>query len=119
MLELAYTSDRIRSYAEDVVGGMPGAPFRWIPQRRDQVRAELEAAMLHLYELSRDDVEHVLDSFFVLRKNEERDHGEFRTKRLVLEAYDAMATAAASGQPYLSPLDPPAGHGPRHRGSDS
>ena len=45
VLELAYTSDRIRSYAEDVVGGMPGAPFRWIPQRRDQVRAELEAAM--------------------------------------------------------------------------
>jgi hypothetical protein len=51
----------------------------------------------------------VIDSFFVLRKNEERTCGEFRTRRLVLAAYDAMATGT-----YGSPLDPPAGHGPRH-----
>ena len=38
--------------------------------------------MFHLYGLTRAEVEHVLDSFFVVRKYEERDHGEFRTKRL-------------------------------------
>ena len=62
----------------------------------------------------RDDAEHVLDSFFVLRKYEERDHGEFRTKRLVLAAYDAMTQAAETGVPFESPLDPPPGQGPRH-----
>ena len=31
------------------------------------------------------------DSFTVVRKYEERDHGEYRTRRLVLEAYDRMA----------------------------
>ena len=67
-----------------------------------------------LYGLDRDDAEHVLDSFFVVRKYEERDHGEFRTKRLVLAAYDAMTTAAVTGVPYSSPLDPPPGEGPRH-----
>jgi hypothetical protein len=36
---------------------------------------------------------------------EERDHGEFRTKRLVLEIYDAMADAARTGQPYQTILD--------------
>jgi hypothetical protein len=56
----------------------------------------------------------VLDSFFVVRKYEERDHGEFRTKRLVLELYDAMAEAAQSGKPYRTVLDPPPGRGPRH-----
>ena len=70
--------------------------------------------MLHLYGLGRMDAEHVLDSFFVVRKYEERDYGEYRTKRLVLAAYDAMMTSAASGVPYRSPLDPPAGKGPRH-----
>jgi hypothetical protein len=114
-----YTSFRIRPYAEDVVGGDPGEVFRWIPERRDQLRAELDAAMLHLYGLNRDDAEHVLDSFFVVRKYEERDHAEFRTKRLVLAAYDAMADAAATGVPFRSPLDPPPGEGPRHTRSSS
>ena len=62
----------------------------------------------------RDAAAHVLDSFFVLRKYEERDYREFRTERLVLAAYDAMAQAAASGKPFQSSLDPQAGSGPRH-----
>lgn len=114
VLELTYTSHRIRPYAEDVVGGDAGDPFRWLPIRRGQLRAEIDAAMFHLYALDRPDAEHVLDSFFVLRKYEERDHGEFRTKRLVLTVYDAMTAAAESGVPFVSPLDPQPGDGPRH-----
>jgi hypothetical protein len=119
VLELTHTSSRIRGYAEDVVGGDPGEPFRWIPVRREQLRAELDAAMFHLYGLDRADTEHVLDSFPVVRRYEERDHGEFRTKRLVLAAYDAMAEAAASGVPFRSPLDPPPGEGPRNPGGSA
>ena len=66
VLELIYTSHRIKAYAVDVVGGDPGAPFRWTSSRRAQLMAELDAAMLHLYELDRDDAEHILDSFFVV-----------------------------------------------------
>lgn len=116
VLELVYTSSRMASYAKDVIGAEdPGMPFRWIPERRVQMQAELDAALLHLYGLDRPDAEHVLDSFFVLRKYEERDLGEFRTKRLVLAAFDAMAVASTSGVPFSSPLDPPPGEGPRHR----
>jgi hypothetical protein len=114
VLELAYVSYRIKPYAVDVIGGEAGEPFRWVPERRAQLVAELDAAMLHVYGLGRDDAEHVLDSFPVVRKYEERDHGEFRTKRLVLTEYDAMAKAAETGVPYQSPLDPPPGKGPRH-----
>ena len=113
--ELTHTSYRMRPYAVDVLGGEdPGEPFRWQPARRVQLRAELDGAMLHLYGLARSDSEHVLDSFPVLQKFEERELGEFRTKRLVLAAYDAMAEAAASGIPFISPLDPAPGFGPRH-----
>jgi hypothetical protein len=103
-----------QSSSQLVGGGDPGVPYRWIPGRRDQMRAELEAAMLLLYGLDREDTEHVLDSFPIVRRYEERDHSEFRTKRLVLAAYDAMTSAVATGVAFVSPLDPPPGEGPRH-----
>ncbi|WP_029433145.1 N-6 DNA methylase [Blastococcus sp. URHD0036] len=115
VLELNYTSHLLHPYAEDIAEEDQPAPFRWVPGRRAQIQAELDAALLHVYELERVDVEHVLDSFLVLRKYELRDHGEFRTKRLVLAAYDAMMEAARTGVPFVSPLDPPPGHGPRHK----
>jgi stress response protein YsnF len=71
--------------------------------------------MLHVYGLTRSEAEHVLDSFSVVRKYEERDHGVYRTRRLVLDAYDQMATAAAHGGSGCTPLAGlPAGQGPRH-----
>ena len=95
--------------------GDDGPPFRWDPERRALLRADLDAGFLHVYGLDRDEAEHVLDSFPVVRKYDERDFGEYRTKRLVLEAYDRMAEAIANGGKGWKPLaDPPAGHGPRH-----
>lgn len=113
--ELCYTSYRIAPFARDL--GDAGLPFRWIPERREVIRAEVDAAMMHVYGLQRDEVEHVIDSFFVVRKYEERDYGEFRTKRLVLAEYDRMAEAATTGVPYESSLEPAPGLGPRHDSS--
>ena len=79
------------------------------------LKADLDAGFLHVYGLERPEAEHVLDSFTIVRKNEERDYGEYRTKRLVLEAYDRMAQAIANGGEGWEPLaDSPAGQGPRH-----
>ena len=112
-LNSSYTSWRLKPYAEDL--GDDGPPFRWDADRRALLRADLDAAFLHVYGLSRKKAEHVLDSFIVVRKYEERDHGEYRTKRLVLEAYDRMAAAIANGGKGWKPLaDIPAGSGPRH-----
>ncbi|MGH3562433.1 MAG: Eco57I restriction-modification methylase domain-containing protein, partial [Mycobacterium sp.] len=114
VLELSYTSWRLLPYAQDL--GDDGPPFRWDPERRALLRADLDAGFLHIYGLNRDEAAHVLDSFFVVRKYEERDFGEYRTRRLVLEAYDRMAEAIASGGRGWKPLaDIPAGQGPRHR----
>ena len=48
------------------------------------------------------------------REEKPQNFGEFRTKRLILERYDAMAEAMRTGVPYQTILDPPPGHGPRH-----
>ncbi|MCO5298649.1 MAG: N-6 DNA methylase [Candidatus Nanopelagicales bacterium] len=88
VLQLTYTSYRMTPYARAL--GYEGDPFVWDPESRAALRAEIDAAMMHVYGLTREEVVHVLDSFEVLRKYDERDHGEFRTKRLVLEFFDEM-----------------------------
>ncbi len=118
VLELTYTNHSLASLADDCE--MPGPPFRWEPERRSSLQAELDALFLHLYKLNRSDAEWVLDSFTVLRKYEERPadrggSGEFRTKRLVMDFYDRMAQAITSDSLYQSPINPPpAHHSQRH-----
>ena len=38
---------------------------------------------------------------------DEAAHGEYRTKRVILEIYDEMAWAMETGEPYRTRLDPP------------
>ncbi len=112
VLELIYTSWKMEGFARDF--GRHGPPFVWNDDRRIALMAEVDAAAFHMYELDRPATMHVLDSFETLARIEDRDHGEFRTKRLVLAAYDAMSEAALTGEPFVSPLDPPPGYAPRH-----
>jgi hypothetical protein len=103
--ELSYTSVELAPFARDI--GNQSPPFRWLPERRAHLQAEIDAAIFHLYRLTRAQTEWLIDSFVVLRKYEESDHGEFRSKRVILEIYDAMTKAMSTGVPYQSQLDPP------------
>lgn len=104
-LELTYTAWDLQPFARDC--GYDGPPFIWDPDRRLRLQCELEAAFFHLYGVSRDDAEYILGTFEVLERIEIRNHGEFRTRGVVLECYDALAQAATTGRPYCSPLGPP------------
>ncbi|MBS2031589.1 MAG: N-6 DNA methylase [Deltaproteobacteria bacterium] len=103
VLELVYVSNDMTPFARDC--GYQGKPFKWDEARRVRIRAELDAAFFHLYGLDRSEVEFVLDppppaeTFRVLKENETKRYGEYRTKKLVLEQYDAMA---ASGGGLIS-----------------
>ncbi|QNE73782.1 N-6 DNA methylase [Streptomyces finlayi] len=119
--ELTYTADDMAGFARDL--GDTGSPFRWNPDRRAAIRAELEALFFHLYGISRDDTAYILDTFNVTRDNDIKAHGEYRTKNLILAEYDRMAAAGLTLETpldesetgtYRSTLTPPPGHGPRH-----
>jgi hypothetical protein len=114
--ELTYTAWDMEPFARDL--GDDGPPFRWDEERRALLRAELDAAYFHLYGIERDDVDYILDAFPIVKRKDEAKFGEYRTKRLILEIYDAMAKAIATGEPYQTVLDPPAGSGPRHPNRD-
>ena len=105
VLELTFTAFDLEPFARDV--GYDGSPFRWDADRRFLLRCELDAAFFHLYGLSRDDTDHVMDSFPIVRRHDEACHGEYRTKRVILEIYDQMAIATRTGKPFQTRLDPP------------
>ena len=104
VLELNYTSWALKAFAEDC--GDNGPPFIWDSDRRFQLRCEIDAAFFRLYGISRDDAAYVLDTLQVLKQSDQREHGEYRTKRVVIETYDALDSATKE-QPYDSPLGPP------------
>ena len=105
VLELSYTSHAMAPFARDL--GYAGAPFAWDEARRAALRAELDAWYALAYGLSRDELRYILDprdvmgadypseTFRVLQKNEIARHGEYRTRRLVLAAHDALVAAGA------------------------
>ena len=100
VLELTYTSHSMAPFARDL--GYDGPPFAWDEDRRAQLRAELDAWYARAYGLTRDELRYILDpadvkgpdypseTFRVLKKNEIRRFGEYRTARLVLQAWDRL-----------------------------
>jgi hypothetical protein len=105
--ELTYTSEDLRCFALEL--GDNGEPFTWDPSRRTILRAELDAAFLHIYGIdSRDDVAYILSTFPIVNRRDPDLAGR------VLGAYDALANAAETGVSYVSPLEPPPGKGLRN-----
>ena len=102
VLELTYTAHDLAGWANAL--GHSGPPFAFHPERRAQLRAELDAHYARLYGLSRDELRYILDpadvmgadypseTFRVLKNKELREFGEYRTQRLVLAAWDTLIT---------------------------
>ena len=104
-MEPAYTVWNLKACTED--GGDDSQSFLLDPERYFRLRCEIDTTFCHLYGLSREDAALILDTFPVLQRSEERGHGEYRTKRVVLETHDAPASAAAERAPYRSLPGPP------------
>ncbi len=123
VLELTYTAWDLEPFARDL--GYDGPPFRYDPARRALLRAELDALFFHLYlgseaewaqeasqelraffSTPREAVAYILDQFPIVKRSEEERFGEYRTKRIILEIYDAMTEAQRTGQPWRSNVNP-------------
>ncbi|HOA84300.1 MAG TPA: hypothetical protein PKN66_10135, partial [Thermodesulfovibrio thiophilus] len=121
LLELVYTAWDLKPFAEDL--GYYGEPFKFDPERRFILRAELDGAFFHLYlgtheewkttasrELKelfptpRDAVDYILEQFPIVKRKDEEKFGEYRTKRVILEIYDKMNEAIITGSEWKSEL---------------
>ena len=132
VLELTYTAWDLEPFAQDC--GWSGPPFRWDEERRFRLRCELDAAFFHLYlqaddngewhlvegevvedlaqlkddfSTPRDVVNHIMDTFRIVKRKDEEKYGDYRTKLQILDIYDRMQQAIVSGEPYQTLVDPP------------
>ena len=66
-----------------------------------------EFSCRNLYAINRDDADYILETFPIVKRKDIAQFGEYRTKNMILEIYDAMQRAKETGQPYQTILDPP------------
>ena len=84
----------------------------WRPARRsdgcpvDETTEQLADLKRH-FPTTRDGVACILGTFPGVRREDEANHGEYRTKRVILEIYDEMQQASLARRPYLTHLNPP------------
>jgi hypothetical protein len=83
VLELVYTAHELEPFARAC--GYTGPPFVWSASRRHELRCQLEAALFHLYGFTLDDAGAALERFTIVARREQAEHGEFRSKRRILE----------------------------------
>ena len=99
VLELTYTSYSLKPWAEAL--GHDGEPFVYDEARRGILKAELDVFFAKKYGLTEEEFRYILDpkdvkgenfpseSFRTLRDDELSRFGEYRTRRLALEAWRA------------------------------
>ena len=126
VLELTYTAWDLQAFASCC--GYDGPPLQWQEDRRRLIQCELDAAFFHLYLGTPDEwrkkgspellgyfptprqaVDYIMDTFPIVKRKDEAEYGDYRTKLQILAIHDAMAEAIATGQPYQTLLDPPPG----------
>jgi hypothetical protein len=112
ILELIYTANDMVGFYDDVilcnaaydsrVSSERGKPYKFDVDRRLFLKCELDAYIAHMWGLTRDELRFVLDpkeimganypseTFRGLRDAEIKQFGEYRTQRLVLEAWDRI-----------------------------
>lgn len=100
VLELTYTSYSLKPWAEAL--GYDGEPFKFDEERRGVLKAELDVFFAKKYGLTEEEFRYILDpkdvkgenfpseSFRTLRDDELSRFGEYRTRRLALEAWERM-----------------------------
>jgi hypothetical protein len=120
VLQLVFVSNDLRCFYEDITADMPGVderpdgrkgmPYEYDPDRRHLLQCELDAYIGYLWGLCRADLEFILDpksrlgsdypseTFRGLKNQEIKQYGEYRTQRLVLEAWDRIVEPLRRGQ---------------------
>ena len=104
VLELTYTSYSLKPWAEAL--GHDGEPFVYDEARRGVLKAELDVFFAKKYGLTEEEFRYILDpkdvkgenfpseSFRTLRDDEISRFGEYRTRRLALEAWSEQELAS-------------------------
>ena len=88
VLALTYTAHDMAPFARDLgyvdAQGEVLPPFVWNEEERRARKAALDALFFYLYGLDADDAAYIMDTFPIVREQDEKAFGRYRTKQDVL-----------------------------------
>ena len=88
VLALTYTAHDMALFARDLgyvdAAGQVLPPFVWNDEERRARLAALDALFFHLYSLNADDASYILDTFPIVRDQDIKAFGRYRTKEDIL-----------------------------------
>ena len=84
------------SWAEIARDGFPYPPFKWDEERRAKLRAELDAIYAHLYGLTKEELDYILETFPIVKRKDIEKYGSYRTKEMILNYYEAYIDKISS-----------------------
>lgn len=103
VLELVYTAEDLRPLAE--AAGHDESPYRWDEERRFHLRSELDAAFFHLYGVEEQDAAYILDTFPIIKRQDEKTHGDYRTKRAILTCFRLLTSKSPPAKQGIKAAD--------------
>ncbi|MFN9572400.1 MAG: restriction endonuclease, partial [Betaproteobacteria bacterium] len=107
VLRLTYTAHDMAAFAKDLgdvdAQGTVRPPFVWDESDRRRRMALLDALFMHRNGIGRAEAAYILDSVPIVREKDEAAHGEYLTRRLVLQAMDEIASGGLARLAALSP----------------
>jgi hypothetical protein len=106
VLRLSYTAHDLAPFARDLghvdATGQVKPPFVWNDEDRRARLAALDGLFFHLYGLSADDAAYILDTFPIVREQDEAVFGRYRTKDDVLAQLRLIESGVLAVQPVAA-----------------
>jgi hypothetical protein len=63
-------------------------PFEWDEERRLRIRAQLDAYHAHLFDINKNELEHILSTFPVLKENQKKQFGSYKSNDMTLKYFE-------------------------------
>ncbi len=99
VLHLSYTAVDMEPFARDL--GYEGDPFIWDEEDRRHRRARLDALFFLLYGISQPEADYILNQFPIVREDDEKEFGRFRTRDLILAYMKALEAGDLDSTPSV------------------
>jgi hypothetical protein len=100
VLALTYTAHDLAPFARDLgyveADGGVKPPFVWNPDDRAQRMARLDALFFHLYGIDDADADYILSTFPIVREQDIKAHGTYRTRDLIIGYLERIRSGTLS-----------------------
>ena len=100
------------SHEQDVSTATDTQAWKWLSIADASSLTKCEQGsteLLEYFPTPRDAVEYIMETFPIVKRKDEAEYGEYRTKLQILDIYARMQQAIDTGKPYQTLLDPPPG----------